>query len=202
MISRISSVWSACIVAVLMAGIPTVYAQAPSDFAGEPDKSMASAQEAFLKGDMNKAAEHIQKAASYVRTQEGKVAKGASKTLKKAGDDLERLGGEVKKGAVKSPDQLKKTFAQVDHALATAWHATADQEQKSGRDATNALVKAGAGLEGAAKLTGTQLNTGAQAAVDALNKAGEGAKLGAGTVGRFFTGIGEGIADVGKRLTR
>jgi hypothetical protein len=38
---RGSSVWSAFLVAALMVAIPTVYAQAPSDFATEPDKSMA-----------------------------------------------------------------------------------------------------------------------------------------------------------------
>jgi hypothetical protein len=61
-----SSVRSAFLVAALMAAIPTAYAQAPSDFATEPDKTMASAHESFVKGDMNKAAEHIQKAAAYV----------------------------------------------------------------------------------------------------------------------------------------
>ena len=200
MSGRASLVWSMCIAAVLMAGMPTVEAQAPGDFAREPDKSMASAQESFLKGDMNKAAEHIKKASTYVRTQAKKVAKDASKSVKKAADDLDRLGAEVKKGAVKSPDELKKAFAQVDHALATAWHATAEQEQKSGKDATNALVNAGAGLEGAAKWAGAKLDVGAQAAVDAVNTAGRGARLGVETVGRAFRGIGDGIADVGRKL--
>jgi hypothetical protein len=163
---------SVIVCAVLMAAVPTVYAESPGDFAGEPVKSMANAQESFLKGDMNKAAEHIHKAAVYVRTEGGKVAKGASATVKKAGDDLDRLGGEVKKGAVKSDDQLKKTFAQVDHALAKAWHTTAEQVQKSGKDST-----------------------------DALKKAGQGVKLGAEDVGKFFKGIGEGIADMGQKLS-
>ncbi len=198
MISRVSSIWGVCIVAVLIAG--RVYAQAPSEFRGEPDKSMASAHESFLKGDMNKAADHIKKATAYVRTQEKKVAKDASKGVKKAGDALEKLGADVKKGVVKSPDELKKTFAKVDHALATAWHATAEQEQKANKDATNALQNAGAGLQGAATWTGTQLDKGAQASVDALNKAGRGVKLGADAVGNAFRGLGEGIADLGRRI--
>jgi hypothetical protein len=199
MISRVASIWGVCIVAVLIAA--RVYAQAPSDFASEPDKSMASAHESFLKGDMNKAADHIKKATAYVRTQEKKVAKDASKGVKKAGDDLEKLGADVKKGVVKSPDQLKKTFAQVDHALATAWHATAAQEQKAGKDATGALKSAGAGLQGAATWTGTKLNEGAQAAVDTLSKAGGGVKLGAESVGNAFRGLGEGIADLGRKIS-
>jgi hypothetical protein len=200
MTRRVSSLWSALIVAGLMAAIPTVYAQAPGDFAGEPDKSMANAHESFLKGEMNKAGDHIHKAAVYVRKEGDKVGKGAKKTVMKAGDDLDRLGRDVKKGAVKSGDQLKKTFAQVDHALATAWQTTADEAKKSGKDSTNALKKAGAGLEGAAKWSGTQLKEGAQASVDGVKKVGQGAKLGAEEVGKFFEGIGEGIADVGQHL--
>jgi len=63
---RISLVRSAFLVAVLMTAVPTVYAQAPGEFATEPDKDMANAHESFVKGDMNKAAEHIKKAAAYV----------------------------------------------------------------------------------------------------------------------------------------
>jgi hypothetical protein len=116
MITRGSSVWSAFLVAALMVAIPMVYAQTPGDFATEPDKSMANAHESFVKGDMNKAAEHIQKAAAYVKKESGKVAKDSKDGVMKAGDQLSKLGGEVKKGAVKSPDELKKTFAQVDHS--------------------------------------------------------------------------------------
>ena len=132
MTTRVPSVWSAFLVAVLMAAIPTVYAQAPSDFPTEPDKSMANAHESFVKGDMNKAAEHIQKAAAYVHKEGAKVAQDSKEGVKKAGDQLSKLGEEVKKGTVKSGDQLKKTFAQVDHSLAKAWHATADQTHEIG----------------------------------------------------------------------
>jgi hypothetical protein len=101
---------------------------------------------------------------------------------------------------VKSPDALSKTFAKTDHALATAWHVTADQEQKAGKDASEALRNAGAGLENAAKWAGTKLDAGAQAAVDALNQAERGARLGAETVGRTIRGLGDGIADLGRRI--
>src|SRR6266568_4260581 len=169
MIRRGSSVWSAFLVAALMVAIPMVYAQTPGDFATEPDKSMANAQESFVKGDMNKAAEHIQKAAAYVHKEGAKVAKDAKDGVMKAGDQLSKLGGEVKKGAVKSGDQLKKTFAQVDHSLAKAWHATAEQTQKSGKDASGALKKAG--------------------------------KVSTEEVGKFFKGLGDGIADLGQKLS-
>jgi hypothetical protein len=200
MTRRAYSVWSAVIVAVVMGVIATAHAQAPADFAGEPDKTMASAHDSFVKGDMNKAAEHIQKAAAYVRREGAKVAKDAKDGVMKAGDQLTKLGGEVKKGTVKSADQLKKTFAQVDHSLAKAWHATAEQTQKSGKDATGALKNAGASLEGAAKWSGTQLKEGAQASVDGLKKAGKGVKAGAEDVGKFFKGLGDGIADLGQKL--
>ena len=195
--SLVRSAWG---VAMLVASIATVHAQAPAEFAGEPDKSMASAGEALAKGDTSKAAEYIGKAAAYVRAQEQKVAKDASMGLKKAADELDRLGAEVKKGAVKSADALKKTFAKTDHALATAWHATADQEQKAGKDASGALRSAGAGLENAAKWAGTKLDSGAQAAVDALNQAERGARMGAEAVGRTIRGLGDGISDLGRRI--
>jgi len=200
MTRTLARVWAPCMTVLLMASIATVYAQAPTDFRGEPDTSMASAHESFVKGDMNKAAAEIKKAAAYVRTQEKKVAKDTAAGVKKAAEDLEQLGAEVKKGAVKSGDELKKTFAQVDHALATAWHATAEQEQKAGKNATNAARSAGAGLEGAARWTGTKLDAGAQAAVDAVNTAGRGARLGVDTLGRAIRGIGDGIADVGRKI--
>jgi hypothetical protein len=192
---------SAMVVGLLMAVITTASAQTPSGFTSDPDKSMAAAHASFLKGDMNKASAQLHKAAGYVRSESKKVAKDSAASVKKAGDDLDKLSGEVKKGAVKSGDQLTKTFAQVDHTLAAAWHATADQTRKAGKDSTNALKKAGAGLEGAAKWSGTQLQAGAQASVDGVKKAGKGVKLGAEDVGKFFSGIGEGIADVGKKLT-
>ena len=188
------------IIALLIAVVSTVHAQAPGDFASEPDKSLARAQESFVKGDMNKAADQIHKAAVYVKKQGDKVAKDAKGAVKKAGDDLDRLGKEVKKGTVKSGDQLKRTFAQVDHQLATAWHTTADEAQKAGKDSTTALKNAGAGLEGAAKWSGTQLKDGAQVSVAGVKTVGQGVKLGAEDVGKFFTGIGEGIADVGQQL--
>src|SRR5262245_51496017 len=150
MTRRVSAVLSALIVGVLVAASPAAHAQAPSDFASEPDKSMAKAQDSFGKGDMKAAAAHIQKAAGYVRNEAGKVAKDAKDGVTKAADELSSLGTEVKRGAVKSGDQLKKTFAQVDYARARAWHATAEQAQKTGRNATSALRSAGAGVEGAA----------------------------------------------------
>ena len=200
MSGRNISLRGATIIALLIAVVSTVHAQAPGDFAGEPDKSMASAHESFVKGDMKKAADQIHKAAVYVKKQGNKVAKDAKGAVKKAGDDLDRLGKEVKKGTVKSGDQLKRTFAQVDHQLATAWHKTADEAKKAGKDSTTALKNAGAGLEGAAKWSGTQLKEGAQVSVDGVKKVGQGVKLGAEDVGKFFSGIGQGIADVGQQL--
>jgi hypothetical protein len=141
--TRYSSMCSALMVAVLVATVATAHAQSSADFSGEPDKTMASAHDAFVKRDVNKAAAHIQKAAAYVRTESGKVAK----------------------------------------------------------DAKESVMKAGAGVEGAAKWSGTQLKEGTQASIDGLKKAGKGAKLGAEDVGKFFKGLGDGIADLGQKLS-
>jgi len=204
MTRRAFAAWCASFAAVLLAGVGTVGAQGPA-FKDEPDTHMAAAQESFIKGDMNASAEHIEKAAAYVRGESSKVSKSASTSLKKTADDLDKLSLEVKKGSVKSADELKKSFAKADHALAKAWHETAATEQKAGRDSTNALSRAGSSLEGAAKWTGTQLEGGARAAVDAAHSAGhtasKGARMGKDAVGRAFRGIGDGIADIGRKIS-
>src|SRR4030043_2392299 len=129
------SVLSMLIIVVLMAAISAVYAQtSPGDFTNEPDKTMASAHESFLKGEMNKAAEQINKAAAYVRKEADKVAKDTREGLKKAADDLDELGQGGKKGTAKSSTEVKKTFAKGDYELAKAWHKTADEAKKSGKD--------------------------------------------------------------------
>src|SRR4030042_1529089 len=128
MTKKYFSVLSMLVLAVLMAAIATGCAQkSPGDFTNDPDKSMAKAHESFVKGDINKAADYIHKAAAYVKKEADKVAKDAKEGVKKAGDDLDKLGQGVKKGTVKSSDELKKTFAKVDYELAKAWHKTADE---------------------------------------------------------------------------
>ncbi len=199
------SVLSMLIFAALMAAIPGGYAQtSPGDFTNEPDKTMAAAHESFLKGEMNKAAEEINKAAAYVKKEANKVAKDSKDGVKKAADDLGELGQGVKKGTVKSSDALKRTFAKVDHELAKAWHKTADEAKKSGKDPSHALKEAGAWIEGAAKWSLTQMKEGTQASLEAVKKVGrgaaKGAKAGAEEVDKWFKGIGEGIEDVGRKL--
>ena len=199
------SVLSMVIIAVLMVAIPAVSAQtSPGDFTNEPDKTMAKAHESFVKGDINKAVEYIHKAAAYVKKEADKVAKDTKEGVKKAADDLDKLGQGVKKGTVKSSDELKKTFAKVDYELAKAWHKTADEAKKSGKDPSNALKDAGAWIEGSAKWSVTQLKEGTRASVEAVKKVGKGAakgaKAGAEEIETWFKGIGEGIEDVGRKL--
>jgi methyl-accepting chemotaxis protein len=199
------SLFRMLIIALFMIAIPVVYAQASPDvFTNEPDKTMASAHESFLKGEMNKAAEQISKAAAYVKKEADKVAKDAKEGVKKAADELDKLGQGVKKGTVKSSDELKRTFAKVDYELAKAWHKTADEAKKSGKDPSNALKEAGAWIEGAAQWSVTQLKEGTKTSVEAVKKLGEnaakGIKAGAEEVDKVFKGIGEGIEDVGRKL--
>jgi hypothetical protein len=135
-----------------------------------------------------------------VKKEAGEVTKAAKAGVTKAGQELDKLGRGIEKGTVKSADALKKTFASVDHALATAWHKTAAETQKAGKDPSAALKRAGAGLEGAAKWSGEKLKEGAQTGVDGVKKVGEGAKLGADEIGKFFKGIGDGIKEIGQHL--
>jgi hypothetical protein len=193
------------ITAALMAAVPALYAQtAPGDFKGEPDKTLASAHESFVKGDMTKAGQQIKKAGAYVTKQSDKVADDTKDGMKQAGAELDKLGDGVKAGTVKSGDELKKTFAKVDHQTAVCWHKTAQESKAAGKDSTAALKQAGAGLEGAAKWSGHQLSEGTKASMDGLKKAGKatgaGAKAGAEQMDKWFKGIGDGIDDLGHKL--
>jgi hypothetical protein len=108
-------------IAVAIVAIPSVFAAENSgDFTSEPDKTMAAAHESFVKKDTDAAARHIHDAATYVEEESKKVADGSKEDVRKAGHELEKLGNGVKDGSVKSADELTKTFAKVDHALAKA----------------------------------------------------------------------------------
>jgi len=197
----IVSVLHIIVLAVVTAVSPAVQAQThPSDFPDEPDKSMAAAHESFLKGDMKQASDQISKASASVKQQANQVAEDAKGGVTKAAAELDKLGQSVKAGTVKSADELNKSFAKVDHALATAWHKTAAETQNAGKDATGALTRAAAGLDGAAKWSGYKLQQGTQASVDAIRKAGQGVQTGAAAVGNWFKSIGDGITDLGNRL--
>lgn len=193
------------IISLSISAVASARAQTNTDdFATEPDKTMASSHQSFVKGDTNTAAAQIHKAATYVRNESNEVATIAKADLQKAGESLDKLGEGVKNGTVKSADELKKTFATVDHAIAKGWHETAEQAKASGRDSSNALRKAGAALDGAAKWSGIKLQEGAQASVDALKKVGqktgESVKTGAKQVESWLKDIGHGIKQVGRKL--
>ena len=176
----------------------------PDDFTEEPDKTMAASHSSFVKGDTAKASQEIRKAATYVRNESREVAGSAKAGVENAAASLDKLGRDVKNGAVKSGDELKQTFARVDHALAVGWHTTAEEAKNSGKDATAALKKAGAALDGAAKWSGTKLKQGAQASLQTLQKAGkktgEAINAGAEQVEGWFKDIGNGIKEVGRKL--
>jgi hypothetical protein len=188
-----------------IAGATLALAQVnPDDFTEEPDKTMAAAHSSFVKGDTAEASQQIRKAATYVRNESSEVAASAKEDVKKAAASLDQLGRDVKNGTVKSGDELKKTFARVDHALAVGWHKTAEEAKTSGKEAGLALKKAGAALDGAARWSGTKLKQGAQASVQTLQKAGkktgEAIKVGAKQVEEWFNDIGNGIKDIGRKL--
>jgi hypothetical protein len=184
---------------------PAIYAQtAPGDFKSEPDKSMAAAHESFVKGDTKKAVAEIDKASFWVKKQADEVGEGSKAGMKAAGDQLHKLGDGIKNGTVKSGDELKKGFAKVDGEIASCWHKTAENSRKAGKDSTEALKKTGDGLESAAKWSGHQLSEGAKTSLEGLKKAGkatsEGAKAGANQVDKWFTGIGDDLEDLRKKL--
>jgi len=203
--TTIHSLLGSVITATLITTLPALSAQSVTDgFKKEPDQSMAAAKESFEKGDKDKAAADLQRASRWVKKQADKVGQASSAGMKSAGTELEKLGDDVKSGSVKSGDEMKKTFAKVDHEIATCWHKTAEDSKNAGKDSTAALKKAGGALESSARWSGHQLSAGAKDSVKAVKKAskaaGEGTKATAEEVDKWFKGIGEGIKDLGKNL--
>jgi hypothetical protein len=178
-----------------MSVLPVAYGQ--TGFKTEPDKSMAAASESFAKGETKKAGEEIDKAADYVKKQSNHVADSSKADMQKAGAELDTLSEGVKSGAVKSEADLKKTFAKVDHQMATSWHKTAEEAQKLGKDSKADLNKAGASLAGAAKWSGNQLNEGTQKTMEEMKHAGQATS---DQAQKWWKGIGDGIDDLGHKL--
>ena len=200
-----STLLNKALLATLIASLPAVCAQsATTGFKAEPDKSMAAAHQSFLKGDTKKACADLAKAADFVKQQSDKVGEDSKASMKEAGDELDQLGKGVKDGTVKSGDEMKKTFAKVDHQIASCWHKTAADSKKEGKDSTEALKHAGSALENSAKWSGHQLDEGTKASVDAVKKAGKGtagaAKTSADEADKWFKDIGDGIKDLGRKL--
>src|SRR5262245_2193689 len=138
--NKIFSPLSLAIVVLSIATATLALAQVnPNDFTEEPDKTMAASHSSFVKGDTAKASQQIRKAATYVRNESSEVAASAKEDVEKAAASLDKLGRDVKNGTVKSGDELKKTFARVDHALAVGWHKTAEDAKNSGTEAGVAL---------------------------------------------------------------
>ena len=175
--------------------LPVAYGQ--TEFKTEPDKTMAAANESFVKGETKKAGEDIDKAADYVKKQAQHVGESSKADMDKAGAELDKLGEGVKSGTVKSEADLKKTFAKVDHQMAISWHKTAEEAQKLGKDSKADLAKAGAALDGAAKWSGNQLDEGTHKTLDAVKHASNATSE---QVQKWWKSIGDGIDDLGHKL--
>jgi hypothetical protein len=193
------------ITAFLTTGFLLVCAHASgAEFTTEPDKTMAAAHESFVKGDTKKAGEDFDKASDYVKKQPQQVFEGSNSEMDKAGTELDNLADGVKRGAVKSDADVKKTFAKVDHQMADCWHKTAAESKRLGKDSTADLKKAGDSLAGAAKWSGHQLDEGTQKTLEAVKKADKasekGIKADAADVDKWFDNLGHSIADFGHRL--
>jgi hypothetical protein len=189
----------------LMAGLSVAYAQtSTADFQTQPEKSMAAAHEAFIKGDIKNACGDIAIAADYVKKQSRFMAADTKEGMDKTERELTKLRDGVEKGTVKSGDELKKTFAKADHQMAKCWHKTAQEAQKAGKDSTYALKRTGERLDGASRWSGHQLDEGTKKSLAAVESAGQGAgqgvKAGATELDQWCKSLGHGIEDLGHKL--
>ena len=79
------------------------------------------------------------------------------------------LGQGVKKGTVKSGEELNKTYCKVDHAIAIAWHRAAAEAQKADKD-SNGASREPAQVLRRGQVVRQQANTRSEASVDAVKK--------------------------------
>ncbi len=193
-------------VAALLAGLPVAYGQTSSaDFQTQPEKSMATAYEAFVKGNTGDACGYISIAANYVKTQARLSMTADSKEgMAKVERELLKLREGVEKGTVKSGDELKKTFAKAEYESARCWHKTAQEAQKAGKDSTYALKRTAERLDGASRWSGHQLDAGTKKSLAAVEGVGQGTnkgvKAGTAELDQWCKSLGHGIEELGKKL--
>ena len=203
--TKYSTLLNPVLTVALMGGVWAAYGQTSSaDFQTQPEKSMAQAHEAFVKGDTKDACGDISIAADYVKKQSRFMAADTKEAMDKTERELTKLRDGVEKGTVKSGDELKKTFAKADHQMAKCWHNTAQEAQKAGKDSTYALKRTAERLDGASRWSGHQLDEGTKKSLTAVESVGQGAgkgvKAAAAELDQWSKSLGHGIEELGKKL--
>ena len=175
---------------------------------GETHWHLRQAMDAYLRKDFKAAATEARKAAGYVRLEVAR-ATGASRDDLIAEDrELARLAARLDKSAVRTPEDLARSFARVEHALALAHRSRAAEAwvRKAYDSAGYELEAAARNLEGAAGwIDDTALREAHDAAADAHTV---GDKLAAGgvwtrdEVAKGFAVLGHALNAVGARIGR
>lgn len=190
-----------------VAGIVLWPAFADQKSSASMEQNFQEAKLDYLKKNMNSAAEHINKGASYMKGEAAKASVNGKEALAASAQELEKLADDVKKGLVSSPKQIEDTFARAYLALASNDHikATESWTQKKRDQAGEALESANRHLEKSFAWAGQKIEKGttdamktSEALASQLKQKGT---LIADEVGKGLQGAGKEIEKLGRKIS-
>ena len=170
----------------------------------EPEHHFHMASSSFARGDRFKAATDIRAGAALVRLEAARHDATNRAGLESATKQLDELAVGVATGSVKSPKELKETFARADLALARHYQemAEASMAQNEPEKTGNWIRGAADSLEDGAEWSGHKLEAGGRATVNGAQSLGakleSGAKWTADEVNKCVSDIGSEIESVGR----
>ena len=175
-------------------------------FANEPQEHFQNAHEAFLKKDLQRAAEEIRKASAFVKVEAGRATDDGKQSLLASVRDLDKLADAVEGGTIPSVKHLDDAFGRVDHALAAHHHRMAREfeGQKAAQKAGYELKAAAFYVEQGLAWAGQKADAiGAAAIQGAQTLAGKLIAEGGSGLDRFGQGyeaIGKAIEQLGQKI--
>lgn len=153
---------------------PRAESARPGGPADEARRELAEAREEFADRDFDDAADDLRDAAGYMREAAQVAAGGAGSRLDSAAVRMDRLADEVRRGAVRTIEQMDLELARAHYALSRYHHEQAAEAwserelEKTGRE----LTAAGDHLEAAAQRAGQELDEAGAALVRGARRVG------------------------------
>jgi hypothetical protein len=175
-------------------------------FEQQPERNFKAAAEEYLKKEYEVSAEDLEKASAFMEQRAKTGSERTKASLNKSAQELDRLADDMEKGAVRSVQSMKETFARADRELANYYHEKAAESY-----ARNEFKKAGRELKESARSlqqgmgwAGYEVEQGSQAAISRISRMGEdlekGTKVAAADVKDGISSLGDEIRKFGNSL--
>ncbi len=171
-----------------------------------PEQEIEAAKTSFIAREWDKAAMHIQRAASFTRIEASRASSAGKDMLQKSAKDLSDLGERVISGSVSTVTELDKDFSEAQESLAVHYHELASRAHEAGDDisAGNYLAKAADSLHAAVTWSGMKATETTDLVVQESRHAGVVLKSGAdwslSKAEEWSLKLHDSIVEFGKRL--